>query len=389
MSEVCERKDVVASESGKFAALREPVVRMRVINRVAILTLNRPAAINALSHEMIRELATQLEHCRTDGGIVAVVLQGAGKRGFCAGGDVHALHGMRQRNEDGWQQFLIDEYRLSYAAHTFPKPVVALLDGATIGGGMALGQAARLRVVTERTKMAMPETGIGVLPDVGAKRFLCKLPVEVELYVGLTGVVLTGAEALHFQLADVCVPSEWLGSFEERLLRIATTNVSADELMNSLRTVFEPPCNIVPYAGLGPFTQFIDRHFDRRACVDRIVGTLHRDLERESRREVRQWLQATYDAMTSSSPTMLCVTREAILRGRQMTLAECLRMELGVATRAIGEGDFSEGVRAYLIEKDRKPRWVPGTLAEIRPERVRHFLSSPWRMNSHPLADLA
>jgi enoyl-CoA hydratase/carnithine racemase len=371
---------------------QEPVhereVLFRVVNRVAIVTLNRPAALNALSHDMVRELAVLIERCRDDSEIVAVVLRGAGSKGFCAGGDVRALHGMRQRNEHGWQQFFIDEYRLDYALHTFPKPVVALLDGITMGGGMGLGQAARLRIVTERTKIAMPETRIGFLPDVGATRFLSVMPAEIELYVGLTGVTLTGADALLFQLADLCVPSEWLDTFEARLLRIETASSATGDLLRALRTVFEPPCNIVPHAGLGAFTQSIMRHFDRRSGIERIVATLRQDLEREHTREVRQWLQATCDALTSHSPTMLYVTRDALLRGRQMTLAECFRMELGIVTRAIEEGDFSEGVRAHLVDKDRKPRWAPATLAEVRPERVRHFLSSPWRAQAHPLADL-
>ncbi|MEM5341493.1 enoyl-CoA hydratase/isomerase family protein [Paraburkholderia azotifigens] len=369
-------------------AMHEPDVLFRVVNRVAIVTLNRPAALNALSHDMVRELAVLIEQCRDDSGIVAVVLRGAGTKGFCAGGDVRALHGMRQRNESGWQQFFIDEYRLDYALHTFPKPVVALLDGIAMGGGMGLGQAARLRIVTERTKIAMPETRIGFLPDVGATRFLSVMPAEIELYVGLTGVTLTGADALLFRLADLCVPSEWLDTFEERLLRIDTADVAAGDLLRALRTVFEPPCNIVPHAGLGAFTQLMMRHFDRRSGIERIVATLRQDLEREHAREVRQWLQATCDALTSHSPTMLYVTRDALLRGRQMTLAECFRMELGIVTRAIEEGDFSEGVRAHLVDKDRKPRWAPATLSEVRPERVRHFLSSPWRTQAHPLADL-
>jgi enoyl-CoA hydratase/carnithine racemase len=366
----------------------EREILFRVVNRVAIITLNRPAALNALSHAMVRELAVLVEHCRHDSGIVALVLKGAGTKGFCAGGDVREVHRLAKNGDHRWLAFFVDEYRLDYALHTFAKPVVALLDGIAMGGGMGLGQAARLRIVTERSKIAMPETRIGFLPDVGATRFLSVMPAEIELYVGLTGVTLSGAEALRFQLADLCVPSEWLDTFEERLLRIATADVAADELLRALRTVFEPPCNIVPHAGLGAFTQLILRHFDRRSGVERIVATLRHDLEREHSREVRQWLQATYEALTSHSPTMLYVTRDALLRGRQMTLAECFRMELGIVTRAIEEGDFSEGVRAHLVDKDRKPRWAPATLAEVRPERVRHFLSSPWRAQAHPLADL-
>ena len=196
------------AEDAKGSAERaaEPAILFRVLNRVAIITLNRPTALNALSHPMVRELAVLFERCRTDDGIVAVVLRGAGEKGFCAGGDVRELYRMKTRGETGWQAFFVDEYRLDYALHTFPKPVVALLDGITMGGGMGLGQAARLRVVTERTKIAMPETRIGFLPDVGATHFLAVMPVEVELYVGLTGVTLSGADAVRLQLADLCVP---------------------------------------------------------------------------------------------------------------------------------------------------------------------------------------
>jgi enoyl-CoA hydratase/carnithine racemase len=210
------------------------------------------------------------------------------------------------------------------------------------------------------------------------------MPAELELYVGLTGATLSGADALRLQLADLCVPADWLASFEERLQRMPLEG----DLMAALRGVFEPPCNIIPHAPLAVFTQLILRHFDRRSSVERMVATVRHDLEREPPREVKQWLQSIYDALTSHSPTMLYVTREALLRGRQMSLAECFRMELGIVKRVIEEGDFCEGVRAQLIDKDRKARWAPATLAEVRPERVKHFLASPWKSEAHPLAAL-
>jgi enoyl-CoA hydratase/carnithine racemase len=362
----------------------ESEILFRVVNRVAIITLNRPAALNALSHEMVRELATLVEKCRTDDGIVALVLKGAGEKGFCAGGDVREVYRSAKQGDRSWLSFFIDEYRLDYALHTFPKPVVALLDGISMGGGMGLGQAARLRIVTERSKIAMPETRIGFLPDVGATRFLSGMSVELELYVGLTGATLSGADALRLQLADLCVPADWVSTFEERLQRISFEG----DLLTALRGVFEPPCNIIPHAPLELLTQLISRHFDRRSNVERIVATLRQDLEREAAREVKQWLQATYDAMIAHSPTMLHVTREALLRGRQMTLADCFRMELGIGVRAIEDGDFCEGVRAHLIDKDRKPNWLPGSLAEVQSKRVRYFLTSPWKRDGHPLARL-
>ncbi|KVO63448.1 enoyl-CoA hydratase [Burkholderia ubonensis] len=361
-----------------------PEVLCRVLNRVALITLNRPAALNALSHGMVRELAALLARCRTDDQIVAVVLRGAGEKGFCAGGDVRALYRDAARR-DAWLPFFVDEYRLDYAIHTFPKPVVALMDGITMGGGMGLAQGATLRVATERSKIAMPETRIGFVPDVGATHFLARMPVELALYVGLTGATLSGADALVAKLADLCVPSSWLDTFETRI-----ENLKWDgDVLAALRRVFEPPCNVVPHAALDGQLPWIVRHFDKRSTVERTVATLTQELARdELSREHRQWLQATLDALLGHSPTMLAVTREALLRGRQMTLAESFRMELGIVARAIEEGDFREGVRAHLVDKDRKPRWAPASLVELRAERVRHFLTSPWKLPAHPLVEL-
>ncbi|HTR08366.1 MAG TPA: enoyl-CoA hydratase/isomerase family protein [Paraburkholderia sp.] len=374
--------------SVQAATEAEKDVLFRVVNRVAIVTLNRPAALNALSHAMVRELAVLIERVREDESIVALVLEGAGPKGFCAGGDVRALYQLARARErdgtNGWQQFFVDEYRLDYALHTFSKPLVALLDGVTMGGGMGLGQAAALRVATSRTKIAMPETRIGLLPDVGATHFLAKMPVEMELYVGLTGATLTGADAVRCRLADACMPGEWLDGYEARLAAAQWTG----DVRAVLREVFVAPCHEAGEGALASFAPLIERHFERGSRVEQIVASLRADLEREYTESERKWLEATLEALTHYSPTMLEVTREALLRGRQMTLAESFRMELGIVGRAIEEGDFCEGVRAHLVDKDRKPRWAPATLVEVRPERVQHFLSSPWRGEAHPLADL-
>jgi enoyl-CoA hydratase/carnithine racemase len=367
-----------------MASTVESTVMLRVINRVAIITLNRPAVLNALSHDMVRGLASFIESCGTDDNIVAVILRGAGGKGFCAGGDVREVHERANSNDDRWQAFFVDEYRLNYALHNFPKPIVALMTGITMGGGMGLAQGARLRIVTEDTKIAMPETRIGFFPDVGATYFLNTMPVEMQLYVGLTGAVLSGADALSVQLADVCVPGDWLNTYEERLFRMSTDG----DLLANLRAVFEPPCNVVPHSTLSGVEHLVKRHFDGRFQIDRIIASLRQDLEREQPREARQFLQAALDSLISNSPMMLCVAREALLRGRQQTLADAFRMELGIGLRAIEEGDFREGVRAHLIDKDRRPKWQPSTIAQVRPESVQHFLSSPWRAEYHPLADL-
>jgi enoyl-CoA hydratase/carnithine racemase len=305
--------------------IAEPKVLLRVVNRVAIITLNRPTALNSLSSEMIQELTRVVEWCRTNDNIVALVLRGAGEKGFCAGGDVRELYHSVSRGDSDWRRFFADEYRLDYSLHVFPKPVVALMDGIVMGGGMGLAQG-----------------------------------------------------------ADLCVPSSWLGTFEERLGRMSTKG----DLLESLCLVFEPPGNVIPHALLSSSSHFVLRHFGRHSSIKRTVATLHSDLQCDPPRETRQWLQATLDTTRSHSPTMLCVAREALIRGRQMTLAQCLRMELSIGQRAVEDGDFREGVRALLIDKDNCPRWTPATLPEVTPERVGHFLSSPWRCNAHPLVDL-
>lgn len=359
-------------------------VLSHVVNGVAILTLDRPHALNALSHAMVRSLAQHVERCRADDTIVALVLRGAGEKGFCAGGDVRAVHQAASAGRaDGWRPFFIDEYRLDFALHAFPKPIVALADGITMGGGMGLAQAATLRVATERSKIAMPETRIGFVPDVGATRFMSVMAAELALYLSLTGAVLSGADAVRCGLADVCVQSEWLQGFEARLASLPPNQVAA-----RLREAFVPPAAAMPPAPIAALLPAIEKHFAARSSVGEMAASLAATLISNPPPELRAWLQAALDALHGYSPTMLHVTREAILRGRRITLADAYRMELGIVSRAIDEGDFREGVRAHLIDKDRTPRWQPAALADVRQERIAHFLRSPWPSGQHPLADL-
>ena len=365
-------------------------VLFHVVNRVAVLTLDRPQALNALSHEMVRALAEHVERCRDDDAIAALVLRGNGEKGFCAGGDVRALYRAaaqgRVDGPDGWRRFFIDEYRLDYALHTFGKPIVALADGITMGGGMGLAQAATLRIVTERSKIAMPETRIGFVPDVGATHFLTRLPAPLSLYLGLTGAVLGGADAVRCQLADACVPSAWLGAFETRLAQLPPDAVAA-----RLTEVFVPSPAEQGGAAAAPIDALmpsIELHFDPVLDITQMAASLTAALAAGPSDAERAWLQASLDALTHYSPTMLHVTRAALIAGRTLTLADAFRLELAIASHAIEEGDFSEGVRAHLVDKDRAPRWRPAVLSEVAPERIRHFLGSPWTEAAHPLADL-
>ncbi|CAB3760187.1 enoyl-CoA hydratase/isomerase family protein [Paraburkholderia solisilvae] len=369
----------------------EPTVLLRIVNRVAIITLNRPQALNALSHHMVKALSDLLRRCRIDDGIVAVVLEAAGEKAFCAGGDVRELYQRARKNDQAWLQFFVDEYRLDYALHKFPKPVVAILDGVTMGGGMGLAQGAWLRVVTERTRMAMPEARIGLIPDVGATSFMTKMPIEVALYFALTGASLNGADALMWNLADLHVSSEWLSTFEERLMAVPPSNLDPsfpDRLKRALREVFDAGASHAGRAPTRTLAPLIKCFFDPRMRIENIVGKLKDRVAINKGSEAAQWIETTVTALEQHSPTMLYVTREMMLRGRCASLGSCFRMELGCVSKAINDGDFVEGVRAHLVDKDRKPRWAPASVWEVRPERVQYFLASPWRVDEHPLRDI-
>ncbi|MCO5396728.1 enoyl-CoA hydratase/isomerase family protein [Ralstonia soli] len=366
-------------------------VSFRVVNRVAIITLCRPKALNALSHDMILVLGAILRRCRDDGEIVAVVLHGAGEKAFCAGGDVRSLYDKATNKDRSWVQFFADEYQLDFAVHKFPKPVIALLDGITMGGGMGLSQGAWLRVVTERSKLAMPETRIGLVPDVGASYFLARMPVQVALYLALTGVALNGPDAVFSGLADVCVSSEWLSTFEERLVampRFLLDPAFPDVLLHSLRTVFSPNNQPHEDCALGTLLPAINAHFRPSKSVVDIVQSLAESAEVEDDPARKDWLINTRDALTKNSPLMVSVAKESVLRGREATLGECFRRELDVVVRCVDEGDFAEGVRALLLDRDHRPSWRPATLAEVKSDQVRHFLSSPWREQDHPLRSI-
>ncbi|RKP53493.1 enoyl-CoA hydratase/isomerase family protein [Pararobbsia silviterrae] len=394
-----------------------PTVLFRTIDRIARITLNRPAALNALDLPMIHAIAARLEQCRADPDIVAVVLDSALDKAFCAGGDVRALLRPGHDTRADLERYFADEYRLDFAIHRFPKPVVAIMDAVTMGGGMGLAQGASLRVATDRSRIAMPETKIGLVPDVGATHFLAAMPIETALYVGLTGVTLSGPDALACGLADVCVPHDTLAGHDSGLdsdlnsghpsgldARLARIDTSGTPSFDALRAALQHACapsastsghaasSQAAHAPIARQHAWIAEHFRSDRSPQAIVESLRaarRALPDDTAAQAeRDWLDATLSALTAYSPTMIHVTREALLRGRGMTLADSFRMEMGIVIRSIEEGDFREGVRAHLVDKDRAPKWDPATLDAVSRERIEHFMTSPWSPDAHPLRDL-
>ncbi|WP_454727599.1 MULTISPECIES: enoyl-CoA hydratase/isomerase family protein [Cupriavidus] len=360
-------------------------VRCDEINGVGVVTLDRPRQLNALSYPMIGALDAQLSVWAARPDIRAVLLRGAGGKAFCAGGDIRALYDSFHAGTPLHRQFFVDEYRLDYRLHRYPKPVVALMDGIVMGGGMGLAQAARLRVVTERARVAMPETGIGLVPDVGASFFLGRLPLALALYVGLTGVTLGAADALLCGLADLAVPSARLEHLEQTLGAIRW---GGDPLAD-LRAALQPPAGAAAEteaaaAPLQPVLPAVERHFHADAGVAGLLASL----AAETDPRYAPWAADTLGILRKRSPLAMAVTRELLLRGRRLDLASCFRMELGVVAHAFTHGDFIEGVRALIVDKDNAPRWRVPAPEAVDEATVQAFFDSPWPPATHPLADL-
>lgn len=312
---------------------------------VATVTLDRPSNHNALTLGMIEGLAGWLDAWERDARVRMVVLRGAGDKAFCAGGDVRAL---REGDLAANARFMAAEYALDYRIHMYPKPVVALIDGIVMGGGMGLAQGARVRIVGGRTRMAMPETAIGLFPDVGGSHFLARVPGHVGLYLGLAGPTIRAADAIYCGLADEYVGEAPLVPGEVERMRPA-----------------------------------IDRHFGH-ASVQEILDSLRA----EHAPEFREWAARAAGALERASPTMLTVTLEQIRRGASLGLADCFRMELNLVHGCFEHGEFREGVRAMLVDKDKSPRWNPPTLDRVDPAVVRRFFAPRWPASRHPLANL-
>ncbi len=316
---------------------------------VATVTLNRPAALNALSLGMLQGLARWLDAWEPDEGVRLVVLRGAGDKAFCAGGDIRALHDSFKAGSGAHHRFFEIEYALDYRIHTYPKTIVAVMDGIVMGGGMGISQGAAVRIVGERTKMAMPETAIGLFPDVGGSYFLSRAPGKIGAYLGLVGPTLRAADAIYAGLADVYVGAGAAPAGELERLRPA-----------------------------------IDQHF-ARDCVAAIIESL----QSERRPELQEWAAKTLEALAKRSPMMLAVTLEQLRRGATLSLAECFRMELNLIHGCFEQGDFVEGIRALIVEKDNQPHWRPPRLAEVSRPAVEAFFKPRWPPAQHPLATLS
>jgi enoyl-CoA hydratase/carnithine racemase len=360
--------------------MSEAEILCEIRNHVAFITLNRPAALNALSYDMIVELRALVTRCAADSEVRAVLLKGAGDKAFCAGGDIRSLYQSFKDSGTLHRDFFIAEYPLDYLLYSYPKPYIVLMDGITMGGGMGLAQGSTLRIVGERTRIAMPEVGIGLFPDVGASYFLSRLPGSLGTYLALTGIQIRGVDALYTRLADVYLAPAAVASLADDLAALPWSDDCHSDVR---RLVHARAAQGLPAPSLSLLRPAIDTHFSRTSVAAILAG-----LDAEVRTEYREWAQQSAALMRSRSPTMLCVTLRQLERGRSMSLADCFRMELGMMQQCFEQGDFLEGVRSVIIDKDNSPRWNPSRLDQVSEASIEAFFRERWRGAAHPLGNI-
>lgn len=338
---------------------------------LATVEMTRPKALNALTHGMVNEMAAKLEDWEHDDAIGAVVIKGEGEKAFCAGGDVRAVwKSVKEENggkpSDLSRAFFFDEYRLNHQIHAFSKPFVALLDGVTMGGGVGVSIHGSHRIATDRLMFAMPETAIGLFPDVGGGWFLPRLPGESGTYLALTGARLDAAGACALGIATHYVPSTRLEGFEAQLASAMAAGAAGRQAVNDVLERLAEPAGADPLAS---HRGVIDTCF-KPNTVEEIIDALSA--------EGSDFAMAARDNLLSKSPTSMKISLELMRRGREASnLADVLRMEYRLSQACMAGHDYYEGIRAVLVDKDHNPIWHPATLAEVGDDLVAAHFSAP------------
>ena len=323
------------------------------------LRLNRPDALNALTHAMTLQIEKALSAWREDRGVEAIVIDGTGDRAFCAGGDLQYLYHTGLKDPGPGRAFWRDEYRLNALIASYPKPYIAVMNGITMGGGVGVSAHGSHRIVTQKTMVAMPEVSIGFMPDAGGTYLLSRAPGHTGLYLGLTGARMNAADAIFAGFADSYVPGEALAKLIEALAvgdapdrTIARFSQKAPDgalaaLQDKITQVFSAP--------------------DILSCVRRLD---------ELAAGGDEWADKTLTMVRKNSPLSVATTFTAVHKARELaTLEECLELEYCFSHRALSGHEFLEGIRALVIDKDRKPDWRPATLEEVSPEMVENVLA--------------
>ncbi|MCP3382503.1 enoyl-CoA hydratase/isomerase family protein [Bradyrhizobium sp. CCGUVB4N] len=345
-----------------MSSVEEGDLIVRREGAAGVIRLNRPKAINAMTLEMSEGIDAALDRFETDPEVALIILEGSGERGLCAGGDVRGLWESSREGGDLGARFWRQEYVMNARIAKYPKPYVAFMDGLVMGGGVGLSGHASHRVVTDRTKLAMPEVGLGFFPDVGGTWLLSRSPGEIGTYFGLTGQTMNGPDAIHAKFADAVVPAAKWPALREALTRVRAGVTAADvtKLINGFATG----------ETAGPVAA-------KKAVIDALFGfDRMEDIFAALKRDGSEFALATLKTLNEKSPRGMVVTLKLLRLARTASsLEECLVREYRAALEVFRSDDFREGVRAAVIDKDRNPTWSPPRIEDVTPQMLAPYLA--------------
>lgn len=360
---------------------------------IGVATLNQPQVLNGFSYEMATLLQEQMTEWELDPNVVAVILKGAGDKAFCAGGDLHALYKSMLENtsDSAWEnrharEFFEHEYRLDYHIHTYTKPVICYGDGIVMGGGMGLMIGASHRIVTETTRMAMPEISIGLFPDVGGSWILNRLPGKTGKFLAATGAQIGGLDAIFLGLGDYLIDrSSWevvVAALQKANWSQAQHRHHNDEIISAVLSSY--PAQSV--SGAGP----VETHYAQINALSRHVDIVQQyQVYAELANHSDEWLARAAKTMLKGAPLSFALAMDLLEKTKHLSLADVFRLEYNAAVHSAKLGQFQEGIRALLIDKDKNPQWSPASVAEVTRDQIDYFYEDPMPAGEpHPLADL-
>ena len=360
--------------------------------KIGVATLNSEKSLNSLSLEMVNLLMPQLLAWQADSSIAMVMLEGAGEKAFCAGGDIVQLYNATVAGQGNYtaevEEFFTQEYQLDYLIHTYSKPILLWGHGIVMGGGLGLFAGASHRVVTEKSRIAMPEITIGLYPDVGGTYFLNQMPPGCGLFLGLTGASINATDAKFVNLADYFVTSEHKKYLLEQLLLVHWQRSAKDnhKKLSDLLAKFENESehqdnNLIPAANLERFIPLL-AEIDNCEKVEEAVTCIQKQKSDD------KWFNKAQKALSHGSALSAHIIKRQLSLGKNLSIENCFRLELGLSVQCAAIGEFTEGVRALLIDKDNKPKWQFDTVKQVDKTMVDRIFTSPWPVKSHPLANL-
>ncbi|OQQ04753.1 enoyl-CoA hydratase [Vibrio campbellii] len=357
------------------------------VHRIGIATLDNTASLNALTYDMLAELNDQLIEWQDDPDLVCVILNGAGEKAFCAGGDVRTMyHVMHEKSKEETAEFCSNyfslEYECDYLIHTYQKPIIGWGEGIVMGGGMGLFMGTSHRVVTPKSRLAMPEINIGLYPDVGGTWFLSQIDPEVGLFLGLTGAMVNSSDAVTIGLAEWLLLEEQYPALLEELKQVAWGSADAKSLVSALLQLMEDEViDSKPTTQICPYLDQI-----KEACKGSDLNQIAQRIQ--AMEGETQWLENAQKSFVAGSPITAHICFRQVKEYHRLSLADCFRLELTLSVRSALLGEFEEGVRSRLVDKDGNPKWMFNSVSEVDESVIDTLFTSLWSEEEHPLAQL-